>query len=289
MNYIDVFYQSDDGLRLYARDYPGPAPHTPVILCLPGLTRNSKDFAELANSLQQRYRVICPDQRGRGRSARDVDASHYNPGQYALDMRTLLNLLHIPEVAVIGTSLGGMMAMLMIASDPARIKAAVLNDIGPEIDPRGVARIAGYVGKTAPASNWDEAAQQTALTNGAAFPDFTSKEWRAMSHDLYVQEGTVPVLDYDPAIAQGLAAGTATPNLWPLFEMIREKPMLVVRGEVSDILSFETLAEMSQRLPQMISLTVPRRGHAPTLREPEAHAAISQFLVHIYPDAKEQP
>ena len=278
MNYIDVFYQSDDGLRLYARDYPSAVTDAPVILCLPGLTRNSKDFVTLANALQQTHRVICPDQRGRGRSARDTDAARYRPDRYVLDMCTLLDLLKTPEVVVIGTSLGGLMAILMMATLPTRITAAVLNDIGPEIDPRGVARIAEYVGKTAPADTWNEAATQTAITNGAAFPNFDRNDWNTMARDLYIQEGNVPVLDYDPAIAQGLATGTAAPNLWPLFDSVGQKPMLVIRGADSDILSIETLAEMSRRLPHLVSLNIAGRGHAPTLNEPDAWAAICQFL-----------
>ncbi len=278
MNYIDVFYQSDDGLRLYARDYPCATADAPVILCLPGLTRNSKDFASLANTLQQTHRVICPDQRGRARSARDPDPARYRPDQYVLDMRALLDLLQIPEVVVIGTSLGGLMAMLMMATLPTRINAAVLNDIGPEIDPRGVARISEYVGKTARANTWDEAATQTAMTNGAAFPDFNRDDWHAMARDLYIQEGNFPVLDYDPAIAQGLATGTAAPNLWPLFDSVGQKPMLVIRGVDSDILSTETMVEMSRRLPQLVSHNIAGRGHAPTLNEPDARAAIYQFL-----------
>ena len=277
MNYIDVFYQSDDGLRLYARDYPS-ASGAPVILCLPGLTRNSKDFAQLAHQLQETHRVICPDQRGRGRSARDTDAANYRPDKYALDMFALLNVLQLKEVVIIGTSLGGLMAILMIASEPTRIKAAVLNDVGPEVDPRGVARITGYVGKTVPANNWEEAVQQTANINAAAFPDFSPHEWQTMARDLYIQEGRVPVLDYDPAIAQGLASGSAAPNLWPLFDTVGDKPMLVIRGEDSDILSVETLAEMSRRLPHLTSLNISRRGHAPTLTEPEAYKAICEFL-----------
>ena len=129
MNYADVFYRSDDGLRLYARDYPGPHGDAPAILCLPGLTRNSKDFATLAESLRITHRVICPDQRGRGRSERDTDATHYHPERYVEDMRRLLNLLGISRVILIGTSLGGLMAMIMMATDPARIDAAVINDV----------------------------------------------------------------------------------------------------------------------------------------------------------------
>lgn len=287
MNYIDVFYQSNDGLRLYARDYPGPAADAAVILCLPGLTRNSKDFAALANDFQHTHRVICPDQRGRGRSARDPDASHYHPEQYARDMQVLLNVLQIPEVVVIGTSLGGLMAILLMAFEPQRIMAAVLNDVGPVVDPRGIARIATYVGKTAPARNWDEAAQQTATTNGPAFPEFETSDWHAMARDLYIQEGLIPTLDYDPAIAQGIAVGTATPNLWPLFDAVGGKPVLVIRGANSDILSAETLDEMSRRLPQLASLNIPGRGHAPTLNEAPARAAISLFLSGL--DSKRKP
>ena len=278
MNYVDVFYQSDDGLRLYARDYPGPARDAPVILCLPGLTRNSKDFAALAEIVRATHRVICPDQRGRGRSARDADATRYRPDRYVQDMRTLLDVLGISHVVLIGTSLGGLMAMIMMATDPKRIRAAVLNDVGPEVDPRGIARIASYVGKTGPVRDWDAAAEQTAHTNGIAFPDYRPEDWQAMARDVYVQEGTTPVLDYDPGIALGVANGTAAPNLWPLFEQAGVKPMLVIRGETSDILSAETLAEMTRRLPHLVAQNVAGRGHAPTLSEPEARLAIAKFL-----------
>ena len=281
MNYIDVFYQSEDGLRLYARDYPGPRENSKVILCLPGLTRNSKDFADVANALSENYRVICPDQRGRGRSARDPDPTRYRPDQYAVDMRVLMDMLKLTEVVVIGTSLGGLMAILLLATIPGRIKAAVLNDVGPVVDPRGVSRIATYVGKTVPAKSWAEATQQTATINAAAFPDFTDSDWQAMAHDLYVQEQQTPVLDYDPAIALGLVTGTAAPNLWPLFDMAAGKPLLVIRGEDSDILSVETLAEMCRRLPQLIALNIEGRGHALTLSEPQAKEAINRFLGNL--------
>jgi len=280
MNYVDVFYQSDDGLRLYARDYPGPARDAPAILCLPGLTRNSKDFAALAEKLATGYRVICPDQRGRGRSQRDPDPAHYHPERYVQDMRTLLDLLKISRVVLIGTSLGGLMAMILMGRDAARVRAAVLNDVGPEVDPRGLARIAGYVGKTAPVRDWDAAAELTAFTNGVAFPDYIDADWHAMARDLFVQEETTPVLDYDPAIALGIAAGTASPNLWPLFEPV-DKPLLVIRGETSDILSAETLAEMARRVPHLVAQNIARRGHAPTLAEPEASIAIEKFLAGL--------
>lgn len=278
MNYVDVFYQSDDGLRLYARDYPGPTAAAPVVLCLPGLTRNSKDFAALAESLRANYRVICPDQRGRGRSQRDPDATRYRPDRYAQDMVRLLDLLAVPQVNVIGTSLGGLMAMVLMATVPGRIRAAVINDIGPEVDAAGIARIAGYVGKTAPAKDWAEAFAQTEQTNGIAFPDYRPADWHYMARELYIQEETTPVLDYDPAISHGLTTVTAAASLWPLFDMMPAKPLLVIRGEISDILSAATVAEMAKRKPGLTAITVPNRGHAPTLTEPVALAAIGEFL-----------
>jgi pimeloyl-ACP methyl ester carboxylesterase len=282
MNYIDVYYPSDDGLQLYARDYPGPLKESPAVLCLPGLTRNSKDFSELAEKLSAHYRVICPDQRGRGRSQRDGDAARYLPMRYVQDMVTLLDTLEVKTVSVIGTSLGGMMGMVLLATQAARIDALVVNDMGPAIDPAGVARIISYVGKTAPAENWEEATDQTAHTNGVAFPDFTQSNWAAMARKLYVQQGRRPVLDYDPAISQGMSSGTATPDLWPLFDMMPPRPLLVIRGEITDILSLETLAEMQRRRPTAQTVSVPRVGHAPMLDEPAAEQAILSFLADVY-------
>ncbi len=283
MNYIDMYYQSDDGLRLYARDYPGPSKQAPAVICLPGLTRNSKDFNELADALSARYRVICPDNRGRGRSQRDTDPAHYQPMRYVQDMVTLLDTLGVPKVSVIGTSLGGMMGMVLLATHPERIDALVINDMGPVIDPAGVARIIGYVGKTAPAENWEQAVEQTCHINGVAFPDFTPAQWAAMARKLFVQEGRQPVLDYDPAISQGMSSGTATPDLWPLFDMMPPRPLLVIRGEITDILSLETLAEMQRRRPSMQTVSVPRVGHAPMLDEPVALQAIETFLAALPP------
>ncbi len=278
MNSIDVFYLSDDGLRLYARDQPGPGADAPAVLCLPGLTRNGKDFSSIAERLRRRHRVICPDQRGRGRSQRDPDAAHYAPMRYVQDMFTLLDTLGFSRVTVIGTSLGGLMGMLMLALQPQRVEALVLNDVGPVIDPAGIARLAAYVGKSAPVANWDEAIAQTAAINGIAFPGYGRADWAAMARNVYVQEGTQPVLDYDPAIAQGVAAGTAAPDLWPLFDGLAPRPMLVIRGELSDILSPQTLAEMQRRRPTLQTVTVPGVGHAPMLDEVEAVAAIEPFL-----------
>jgi pimeloyl-ACP methyl ester carboxylesterase len=278
VTHADVYYRSSDGLRLYARDYAGPRDDSPAILCLPGLTRNSKDFAELAEHLRSRYRVVCPDQRGRGRSERDQDSAHYRPDTYVRDMWTLIDLLQLPRIRIIGTSLGGMMAVMMAVQAPPRIDRIAINDIGPELDPQGIARIASYVGKSAPVATWNDAARQSREINAVAFPDFNDADWMAMARKVYIQEGTAPVLDYDPLIARGLAPGAPAPNLWPLFEALGQTPVLALRGELSDLLSEHTFDEMSRRLPHVTRVVIPRRGHAPALNEPEAIAAIDQFF-----------
>ena len=278
MNYVDVFFDSDDGLRLYARDYPGPRENCPVVLCLPGLTRNSKDFDGLASALSASHRVICPDQRGRGRSARDPQPSRYRPDVYVKDMLHLLDTLGVGAVTVIGTSLGGMMGILLTVSQPRRVHALVINDMGPVIDPVGIARIISYVGKSVPVLTWADAVSQTRATNGVAFPNYSDAQWGAMTRNLYIQVGTTPLLDYDPAISQGFSAGTATPDLWPLFDAMPSLPLMVIRGDLTDILSLETLAEMQRRRPQMQAVHVPDVGHAPMLDEPAARSAIVTFL-----------
>ena len=278
MNHADVYYRCDDGLHLYARDYAGPHEGAPAILCLPGLTRNSKDFAALAEHLRLRNRVICPDLRGRGRSERDPDPARYRPDVYIADMWTLADVLRLQSFSIIGTSLGGLIAMMMTAQTPARIDRIVINDIGPEIDPKGIARISGYVGKSAPVVTWKDAARQTAEINRVAFPDYGDADWMAMARNVYIQEGAAPVLDYDPMISRGLATGSAAPNLWPLFDALAPKPVLALRGALSDMLSAATFAQMKVRHTRLEAVVVPARGHAPALDEPEAITAIGRFF-----------
>lgn len=281
MNYRDVFFHSRDGLRLYARDYPGPHANAAAIVCLPGLTRNSKDFAALAEALQATHRVICPDLRGRGRSQTDSDTTRYRPDQYAEDIITLMDLLLLSNVYLIGTSLGGLVSFLLLAREGARIAGAVINDIGPEIDPVGLARIASYAGKSAAVNTWDEAARQTAAINGGAFPEYCHDDWLVFAQKLYVQIDRTPTLDYDPHIADAVESSTANPRgatLWPLAAQFPPIPMLVIRGELSDILSATTLRQMEERIPKLTAVTIPGRGHAPSLDEPAARDALWRFF-----------
>lgn len=276
----DVHYRGCDGLELYARDYRHHTPDSaPAVLCLHGLTRNSADFEGLAGHLAPLYRVVCADQRGRGRSARDPRPANYQPATYVQDMFCLLDHLGLEQVAVIGTSMGGLMGMMMAALQPGRISALVLNDIGPEVDPAGLARIKSYVGRSAPVGNWEEAVAQTRAINADAFPDFDDARWASFAQALYREEAGVPVLDYDPAIAEpfGDDESAVPPDLWPLFEGL-DMPVLVLRGEHSDILAAASARRMCNRGRRCHLVEIPRRGHAPTLDEPAARTAIGELL-----------
>jgi len=272
-----------DGLRLYYRDYPGPTRPGVAALCLHGLTRNSKDFEELAPRLARTRRVLALDVRGRGRSERDPQAARYLPPVYAQDVVELLAAAGEPRVAVIGTSMGGLLALLLAAARPELLAGVVLNDIGPVVDPKGIARIASYVGKGADVRSWDAAADAMKSLNAPFFPAFGPADWLRFARRTYREDsdGTLRP-DYDPAIAEATRAGGAVPaDLWGLYAALAPIPTLAIRGELSDILSDETLDEMARRKPDLEVLRVPRRGHAPTLDEPECVAAIEKFLLRI--------
>jgi len=276
-------YRSACGrLDLSARDYPVPGGgEAPTLLLMHGLTRNSADFEPLAQHLAGRYRLIVPDQRGRGLSQDDPDPANYRPDVYARDMFALLDDLGIGEAGLIGTSMGGLMAMVMTAMQPARVRAIVLNDIGPVLAPEGLARIGGYVGPAEPFSGWDEAAERCAAINAEAFPGFGARDWLSFARRLCRERDDRKVeFAYDPGIAAAFAQdGAAQPDLWPLWQALDGKPVLLLRGALSDLLSPETAAAMQNRHRGPYGFAeIPGRGHAPLLDEPEAVAAIETFL-----------
>jgi pimeloyl-ACP methyl ester carboxylesterase len=285
MQFAESFFTSRDGLRLYYRDYAGDTSKAPV-LCLHGLTRNSRDFAALAEHIAPARRVLVPDQRGRGKSQYDLHWLNYHPGTYLEDMWTLLGELAVERVVVIGTSLGGLMAMLMAATRPQTIAGVVLNDIGPEIDPVGVARIQSYAGRLPPVRNWNDAAAQMRMTFGLAFPEYDEAQWLELARKSYdAGDDGVPRLASDPKIGDAIRSIPAPPNaaqaMWLAFGQLRNLPALAIRGAHSDLLSTATFERMQKEVPSLVAVTVPNRGHAPQLDEPDSVRAIDAFLANL--------
>jgi pimeloyl-ACP methyl ester carboxylesterase len=283
--HADLSFSSADGRLSLHAEVRGPANAILTVLCLHGLTRNVADFAGIAEHLSKRYRVVAADQRGRGRSQRDPQTANYRPATYVADMFGLLDRLAIERVAVIGTSMGGLMAMIMGAMQPARLRGIVLNDIGPEVPAAGLARLRRSLNQRAPAATWSEAALQTKRINELAFPDYTDADWDAFARRTYVEDAAGrPVPAFDPAILEGLSAADPSavpPDLWAPWRELQAIPILAIRGALSDILSAETLASMGTRHPRLTALTLADRGHAPTLEEPAAVAAIDEFLSRV--------
>ncbi|MDB6062070.1 MAG: alpha/beta hydrolase [Verrucomicrobiaceae bacterium] len=276
-------YPAADGLTLFCRDFQTARSNAPTILCLHGLTRNSRDFIELARHLQRDYRVLAPDVRGRGRSTYDPIWQNYHPLTYVNDVWVLLDFLRIDKIIVIGTSMGALMGMLLGSQQPQRIAGLVLNDAGPELDPVGLARIAKYAGKIPPVHNWQEATAQVRSIFEHALPGLSDEQWLAYTKQSFRErEDGVPIADSDPKIGDALrAAATAPQNIWPVFAQLTQIPILVIRGEHSDILSAQTVERMAGENPNLQQLIVANRGHAPLLNEPECLAGIDGFLAAI--------
>jgi pimeloyl-ACP methyl ester carboxylesterase len=283
-SFSETYWNSPDGLRLYTRVYENEAAGAATVLCLHGLTRNSRDFEDLAPHLQQRHRVIVPDLRGRGLSARDTNPQNYQPAIYVQDIIALMDSVGAPQVTVIGTSLGGLLAMLLGVGHRTRIAGIVLNDIGPEADPVGIERIKGYAGRLPPPKDWSDALVQTRTMFGDAWPNMSEQRWSTIVRRGFREDASGAIrVDADPMIGEMLrAAPAATANFWPFWSLLRGMPMLAIRGERSDILSAATFARMKAENSNLMQLEVAQRGHVPLLDEPECLAAIDTFLERIH-------
>lgn len=279
----DRYFASADGLRLHYRDYAAAEPGRLPVLCLPGLTRNCRDFESSALRLQRRRRILCADLRGRGLSQYDPNWQNYHPGTYLADLARLLEDAGAERVILLGTSLGGILSMLISATTPQRVAGVILNDIGPEVAQAGLQRIAAYVGRVAPVRNWEEAAAQMRATYGLAMPDAADEDWLAFARRSYSEVAGVPRLDVDPGVGEAVRAApaAAAPDLWPVFAALQPIPALALRGELSDVLSEETFQRMASAKADLRCVTVARRGHPPMLEEPEAVAAIDHFLAQL--------
>jgi pimeloyl-ACP methyl ester carboxylesterase len=282
--FVERRWTSQDGLSLYARDYAGAAGQARLpVVCLHGLTRNSKDFGEVAPLIAAAgRRVIVPDVRGRGLSDRDPVAANYVPNTYARDVLALLDKLGTSRALFVGTSMGGIISLAISGMRRRAVAGLVLNDVGPEVCNVGIERIKSYVGKKVEIGSWDEAAAYLRSINGMAFPDYVDADWAAFARRTFADRQGVPRLDYDAAIMQPLSQNrykAMTFVAWYLFRRLaRSAPILLVRGELSDLLSNEIADKMQRRAPSMQRVEIPRVGHAPMLSEPPAVDAIQAFL-----------
>jgi len=277
--YVERRITAQDGLALRYRHYGDAVSEKTPLLCLAGLTRNAKDFHGLAQRYAPERRVLALDLRGRGRSAYDPDWRNYRPEVYLRDVAHLLAAENLHRVIVVGTSLGGLLAMGLAVALPAALKAVVLNDIGPEIDPAGIARIKGYVGQESELGDWEAATRRLKELFGVAWPDLAEARWSELARE-HFREGPDgrPAMDYDPAIRRPFEGNDDSPDMWPLFGALQEVPTLLIRGALSDILSEATAAAMAAAKPDLIRVDVANRGHVPLLDEPECLAALDDFI-----------
>jgi pimeloyl-ACP methyl ester carboxylesterase len=282
-DFADRFWTSVDGLNLYARDYPGAAgPARLPVICIHGLTRNSRDFEEVAPWIAARgRRVLALDVRGRGRSDRDPNPMSYQIPVYAGDVVSLLMQAGIGRAVFVGTSMGGLITMALAATNPLAVAGAVLNDVGPELSPVGLGRIMSYVGEQKPIADWREAAEFAASINGVAFPGAGAEHWDAFARRIFRETESGLALDYDPQITAPFKAAPTgpAPDLWPVFSgLANGRPTLLIRGGVSDLIDSEIANRMRAAAPTMAYAEVPEVGHAPMLTEPAALAALAAFL-----------
>jgi pimeloyl-ACP methyl ester carboxylesterase len=282
-DFADGTWTSRDGLELHYRDYPGRE-YRPPLLCLHGLTRNARDFADLAARLAGEWRVIVPDMRGRGDSEYAKDATSYNPIQYVDDVNRLLESLGIDRFVAIGTSMGGLMTLLIAMKTPQRLAGAVLNDIGTKLEQEGLDRILDYVGQGRTFPTWVHAARALEESQRMAHPGFELADWIGMAkRTMSLTSNGRIVFDYDMKIAEGFAKidFDNQPDLSPALDNLAQTPVLILRGEVSDLFSQATCDAMMARLKDAEAVTVPGVGHAPLLTEPEAAAAIDRLLARV--------
>ncbi|MFC5511217.1 alpha/beta fold hydrolase [Massilia jejuensis] len=283
--FTPISFQSTDGLALYARDYAASAGQARLpVICLHGLTRNSADFDELAPRIAALgRRVLAPDVRGRGHSARDPNPANYNAVVYAGDVVKLMHDLGLARAVFVGTSMGGLITMTLAVRHIGLIAGAVLNDVGPVLSVKGLARIAGYAGRCGTLASWDDAAAYLKDINACAFPDAASSEWDKWARRAFHEDESGKLaLRYDPRIAVALQTGKLRPTSLAgrlaFKRLAHKRPTLLVRGALSDLVEPEQAAWMRRAAPAMQYTEVPNVGHAPMLTEPEAFDAIRAFL-----------
>jgi pimeloyl-ACP methyl ester carboxylesterase len=282
-SWTDRFWYSAEGLRLHYRNYEGPR-DKPPILCIPGLTRNARDFEPVAERYAGDWRVIIVELRGRGMSDFDPDPSHYAPPYYVADLLKLLDQEGIADAVFMGTSLGGICTMLLASTDADRIAGAMLNDIGPVIDQAGIDRIGGYVGREVRFDSWDQAIDALSERNREVFPKWKGDQWERYTRRILHETSDGIGLNYDMRIAENFRAATEGPQgaNWHLFESLAGRPVTILRGERSDLLAQDIAEQMVERLGSDAELVVvPDVGHTPNLEEPESQGAMDRLLERV--------
>lgn len=287
----EIRFTSNTGLTLYARHYGKSQEGLRPVICLPGLTRNSSDFHALAvflaNHPSRPRDVYCPDYRGRGESDWDPDWRNYSPFIEMLDVLDLMAIRGLENATVVGTSRGGIIAMLIAVMRPNAISALVLNDIGPEIETAGLARIMGYAGKVPVPSSWEEATELVRSMNKRFFTALNDDDWKTLARQLFKEKNGRPAQSYDYKLGNALSEidiSQKIPTMWTQFEAVKRIPVLVLRGENSDILSARTVLEMEQQHPRLVSITVHAQGHAPLLKDRFTLGIVADFLRETDPD-----
>lgn len=283
--HIDHFTWSADNVRLHWREWPAAdsaAGRRPAILCVPGLTRNVRDFEPLARRLSDRFRVLALSLRGRGESGYARDKLSYVPLVYLQDIGAVLAEARVARFVTVGTSLGGLLGLMLPLTHRAAMAGLVLNDLGPELEPAGLARVREQVRRRADGwPSWLMAARDIAGRQADIYPRFTLDDWLEFTKRLcrVSREGRI-IFDYDPEIAapMDLPHNDDALDLWAAFDGLHDTPMLSLRGARSDILSAATQQRMAARHPGLVAVTVADVGHAPTLLEPDAMAAIDAFV-----------
>jgi len=287
----NVFFSASDGLRLHAADYGRGNPATrgrlPVV-CLPGLTRNTRDFDDLAqlltNDPKEPRRVVSFDYRGRGQSGWDKDPARYNITVEAEDVLSGMAALGLEHAIFIGTSRGGLIMHVLAATRPGIMAAGVLNDIGPVIEGAGLAQIKAYLSRMPEPKSWDDAAQILAEAHAKSFPALTQTDWLDFARSVYVEKDGQLVADYDPRLLDGLKGidlGTPLPTLWPQFDGLGRMPLLALRGEHSTLLSADTLSKMESRVPSLQTATISGHGHAPILHLSGIPEILTRFFASV--------
>ena len=278
----DRHFNSADGIRLHYRDYDGDRDRPPI-LCLPGLTRNARDFEPIGELHGGDWRVIALDLRGRGGSGHDPDPANYRPAVYVADVIKLLDQLGIADAVFIGTSLGGLCTMVLASIEEERVAGALINDIGPVIEPAGLERIGGYVGSAAAFADWAEVTALLRTRNGDVYPDWDAAAWDRFARRLAREDGGTIRFDYDPRLADGFFASLKAPSidLWPLWRALAGRPVTLLRGELTDLLTADVAERMAREFDGVELVTVPRVGHPPTLEEPESMAALDRLLDRV--------